>query len=122
MRIGRKVFTNGFKAFDLLLMIASFAVSTLPQYHRVGRFTLAEFFELRIKLGNLILFISFLVIWSILFNLFGLYGSKRMSSRWDEIWDIARATTLGSIVIAVFGLAFRIWVVNRVFLVLFWLR
>lgn len=121
MRIGRKLFTNGFKAFDLLLMMFSFAVATLPQYHRVGRFTLTEFFELRIKLGNLILFISFLVIWNLLFNVFGLYGSKRMASRWEEMWDIARATTLGAVVIAVFGLAFRIWVVNRIFLVLFWL-
>jgi exopolysaccharide biosynthesis polyprenyl glycosylphosphotransferase len=121
MRIGRKFFTNGFKAFDLLLMMFSFAAATLPQYHRVGRFTLTEFFELRVKLGNLILFISFLVIWNLLFNVFGLYGSKRMASRWEEMWDITRATTLGAVVIAVFGLAFRIWVVNRIFLVLFWL-
>jgi len=54
MHLGRKVFTSGFKMFDLLLMSISFAVSTVPQYHRVGRFTLAEFFELKIKLGNLI--------------------------------------------------------------------
>jgi len=120
MRAGRKVFTNGFKLFDLLLMGISFAASTLPQYHRVGRFTLAEFFELRVKLGNLVLFASFLLIWSLLFNVFGLYGSKRMASRWEEIWDIGRATTLGTVVIAVFGLMFRIWVVNRIFLVLFW--
>ena len=121
MRIGRKVFTNGFKAFDLLLMMVSFAVATLPQYRRVGRFGLAEFFELKVKLGNLILFVSFLAIWYILFSLFGLYGSKRLVGRRAEIWDILRATTLGTIVIAVFGLSFRIWVVNRIFLALFWL-
>jgi len=120
MRAGRKVFTTGFKLFDLLLMTISFALSTLPQYHRVGRFTLAEFFELRVKLGNLVLFASFLLIWSLLFNVFGLYGSKRLANRWDEIWDITRATTLGTVVIAVFGLMFRIWVVNRIFLALFW--
>jgi exopolysaccharide biosynthesis polyprenyl glycosylphosphotransferase len=120
MRIGRRIFTNGFKLFDLLLMSISFALATLPQYQRVGRFSLAEFFELRVKLGNLILFISFLLIWSILFNVFGLYGSKRLGSRWEEIWDITRATTLGTVVIAVFGVMFRIWVVNRIFLVLFW--
>ncbi|HYM78903.1 MAG TPA: sugar transferase [Candidatus Dormibacteraeota bacterium] len=121
MRIGRKVFSNGFKLFDLLLMMASFAVATLPQYARVGRFSLAEFFELRVKLGNLILFLSFLVIWHILFNVFGLYASKRMASRWDEIWDALRATSTATMVIAVFGLTFRIWVVNRIFLALFWL-
>ncbi|PYX45437.1 MAG: hypothetical protein DMG79_19275 [Acidobacteria bacterium] len=120
MRIGRKVFSNGFKLFDLLLMVVSFAVSTLPQYHRVGRFGLAEFFELRVKLGNLILFVSFLAIWHILFSVFGLYASKRLVGRRTEIWDIVRATTMGTVVVAVFGLAFRIWVVNRIFLALFW--
>ena len=119
MHLGRKVFTSGFKMFDLLLMSISFAVSTVPQYHRVGRFTLAEFFELKVKLGNLILFVSFLLIWHILFSLFGLYGSKRLASRWDEIRDITRATTLGTLVVAVFGVAFHIWAVNRIFLALF---
>jgi exopolysaccharide biosynthesis polyprenyl glycosylphosphotransferase len=120
MHIGRKIFSSGFKVFDLLLMMVSFAVATLPLYHRVGKFSLAEFFEMRVKLGNLILFASFLLIWHILFSVFGLYGSKRLTSRWDEIWDIARATTLGTGVIAAFGLAFHIWIVSRIFLAIFW--
>jgi exopolysaccharide biosynthesis polyprenyl glycosylphosphotransferase len=119
MHLGRKTFTTAFKLFDLLLMVVSFAVSTLPQFHRVGRLSLAEFFELRVKLGNLVLLASFLLIWHILFSVFGLYGSKRLASRWEEIWDIARATTLGTVVVAAFGLVFRIWLVNRIFLVLF---
>lgn len=121
MRIGRKVFTNAIKALDLLLMMLSFAVATLPQFARVGRFTLTEFFEYRIKLGNLVLFLSFLIVWHLLFSVFGLYGSKRLSSRKAELWDITRATTTGTFVIAAFGVAFRIWVVNRIFLALFWL-
>ncbi len=120
MHIGRKIYSSGFKLFDLLLMMLSFAVSTLPLYHRIGRISLAEFFEMRVKLGNLILFLSFAVIWHVLFNVFGLYGSRRLNNRWDEIWDIARATTLGTAVIAAFGLMFHIWVVNRSFLVIFW--
>ena len=75
---------------------------------------------MRVKLGNLILFASFALIWHILFSVVGLYGSKRLTSRLDEAGDIARATTLGTGVIAAFGLAFQIWVVNRTFLILFW--
>jgi exopolysaccharide biosynthesis polyprenyl glycosylphosphotransferase len=120
MRISRRIFSNAFKVFDLLLMMVSFALATLPQYHRVGRFTLAEFFEMRVKLGNLILFLSFLVIWHILFNLFGLYAPKRLANRWEEIRDAIRATSTATFVVAVFGLAFEIWMVNRIFLALFW--
>ncbi len=100
MGVNRKVFSSGLKLFDLLLMVVAFVVSTLPLFHRVGRFSLAEFFEMRVKLGNLILFLSFLLVWHILFSVFGLYGSKRMSKRWEEVRDIAGATTLGTIVIA----------------------
>ncbi|HEX3820028.1 MAG TPA: sugar transferase [Candidatus Sulfotelmatobacter sp.] len=121
MRIGRKVFSNGFKLFDLLLMMVSFAVATLPLYERVGRFSLAQFFELRVKLGNLILFLSFLLIWHLVFRAFGLYASKRLTSRWEELFDITKATTIGTAIIAICGWAFHIWIVNRVFLGLFWL-
>ncbi|MGA7217008.1 MAG: sugar transferase [Candidatus Sulfotelmatobacter sp.] len=120
MGTNRKVFSNGLKLFDLLLMSAAFVVSTLPLVHRVGRLTSAEFFEMRVKLGNLVLFVSFLLIWHILFSVFGLYRSKRLSSRWEEVRDICGATTLGTVIIAGAALVFNVWVVNRVFLVLFW--
>jgi len=120
MGINRKVFSNGFKVFDLLLMVCAFGVSTLPLFHRVGRFSLAEFFEMRVKLANLLLFCIFLLVWHFLFTVFGLYRSMRLSSRWEEVREICGATTLGTIVIAAAALTFRIWVVNRVFLLLFW--
>jgi len=120
MHIGRKIYSSGFKLFDLLLMMVSFGISTLPLYHRVGRLSLAEFFGMRVKLGNLILFASFALIWHMLFRVFGLYGSKRLTTRGSEIRDIARSTTLGTAVIAAFGLAFHIWMVNRSFLAIFW--
>lgn len=121
MGVNRKVFSTGLKVFDLLLMVSAFVVSTLPLYRRVGRFGLAEFFSMRVKLGNLVLFLSFMLAWHILFNVFGLYGSKRMSRRWEEMRDIVAATTLGTCMIAASALAFHIWVVNRIFLALFWL-
>jgi exopolysaccharide biosynthesis polyprenyl glycosylphosphotransferase len=119
MHIGRRVFTIGVKLFDLLLMIIAFAASTLPEYHQIGRLSLAEFLELRIKLGNLVLFASLLLIWHILFSVFGLYDSKRLAGRWEEVWDASMATTLGTLVVGVFALVFRIELVNAIFLVLF---
>jgi exopolysaccharide biosynthesis polyprenyl glycosylphosphotransferase len=121
MGTNRKAFSTGLKLFDLLLMTAAFMVATLPLVHRVGKLNLAEFLEMRVKLGNLLLFISFLLIWHILFSVFALYHSKRLSSRWEEVRDICGATTLGSLIIAGTAVIFRIWVVNRTFLILFWL-
>ncbi len=121
MGMDRKVFSTGMKVFDLLLMVAAFMVSTLPLFHRIHRLTLTEFFAMRVKLGNLLLFVSFMLVWHILFKVLGLYGSKRLSRRWEEFRDIVAATTLGTLVIAAAAWVFQIWVVSRVFLVLFWL-
>jgi exopolysaccharide biosynthesis polyprenyl glycosylphosphotransferase len=120
MGMERKLFSTGLKLFDLVLMAVAFAVSTLPLFHRVGRLSLAEFFEMRVKLGNLALFVAFMLVWHVLFSAAGLYGSKRLSSRWEEIRDILGATTLGTIIVGMSALVFHIWVVNRVFLALFW--
>jgi exopolysaccharide biosynthesis polyprenyl glycosylphosphotransferase len=119
MHIGRRVFTIGVKLFDLLLMVLAFAASALPQYHQVGRLGLAEFLEMRIKLGNLVLCASLLLIWHILFSVFGLYDSKRLAGRWEEVWDASMATTLGTLAVGVFALVFRIQLVNATFLLLF---
>ena len=121
MNAERRLYSNGLKLFDLLLMAASFTVATLPLFHRVGRMSLEEFFALRVKVGNLALFVSFLLVWNILFSMFGLYRSKRLSGRFEEMRDIVASTTIGTVVIAGAALVFRIWVVNRVFLLLFWL-
>src|SRR5271168_993560 len=121
MGTNRKVFSTGLKLFDLVLMTVAFFVATLPLVHRVGRLTLTEFFSMRVKLGNIVLFACFLMVLHILFSVFGLYHSKRMSSRWEEVWDIAKSTTAGTLIIAGCAYVFQIWVVNRIFLAIFWL-
>jgi exopolysaccharide biosynthesis polyprenyl glycosylphosphotransferase len=117
----RKLFSAGLKVFDLLLMTAAFVLSSLPLVHRVGKLSLTEFFSFRVKLGNLALFVSFLLAWHVLFKVFGLYRSKRLSSRWEEVRDILTATTIGAVTIGASGVVFDIWMVNRVFLICFWL-
>jgi len=121
MGTNRKVFSTGLKLFDLVLMTVAFFVATLPLVHRVGRLTLTEFFSMRVKLGNIVLFACFLMVWHILFSVFGLYHSKRLSSRWEEVWDITKSTTAGTAIIAGCAFVFQIWVVNRIFLAIFWL-
>ncbi len=121
MHANRRVYTNGVKLFDLLLMTVCFALSTLGQYHPVGSFSLAEFLELRVKIANFVMFAGFLLIWHMLFNWFEMYESRRFSiSRWEEIWDIIKATTVAVSLVALSGLAFHLTLVTRTFLALFW--
>jgi exopolysaccharide biosynthesis polyprenyl glycosylphosphotransferase len=121
MHIGRRLFDSGFRAFDSLLVAVAFILSALPQYGELRGLHLGQWIDLPIRLGNLLLFLSFLLIWHLLFTAFGLYTSRRLMQRRDELWDIARATTLGTGVIGVSGLVFHLPTANRLFLAIFWL-
>jgi len=77
----RKVLNDVLKLFDLSLLILSFGVATLPILARVGPVSFAQFWSMRIKLQNLVVFFGLLCVWHIVFSMFGLYSSKRLASR-----------------------------------------
>jgi exopolysaccharide biosynthesis polyprenyl glycosylphosphotransferase len=80
---------------------------------------MAEFFSMRVKVQNLIIFFGLLILWHVLFSSFGLYASHRMSSRASESADVVKATTLGSV--GLWGAAglFHIQMASLPFLIVF---
>ena len=117
----RHIFLKLFKLFDAGLMMASFVVASLPFLHSSRVVSAAQFFSMRIKLGNFAIFVALVVIWHFCFNLFGLYASRRLSSRVWEALDVVRATSLGSVAILAAAALFHIRMVTLPFLGLFWL-
>lgn len=108
------------KLFDLCAMVMAFAVSTAV-VSQAARISLTEFFELRIKIQNFLIFIVLMLIWHQIFSMFRMYASRRFDSRWDETWDIIKATTLGTAVILAAGFTAHIALITREFLAVFWL-
>jgi exopolysaccharide biosynthesis polyprenyl glycosylphosphotransferase len=116
----RKVLNDTLKLFDLALLIVSFGMATLPILARLGPVSFAQFWSMRVKLQNLVVFFGFLCIWHIIFSMFGLYSSKRLASRRKEVLDVVKATTLSSAVLAfgTFVVGFRM--VTPGFVMTFW--
>jgi exopolysaccharide biosynthesis polyprenyl glycosylphosphotransferase len=83
--------------------------------------SLTEFFAMRVKIQNFILFAILLLIWHQICVLFGMYASRRLAGRWDETVDILKATTLGTLLIFFARLLIRIDLVTPEFLAVFWL-
>jgi len=117
----RRILVNAFKVFDLALMLCAFTAATLPVLREHGNASFAPFFEMRIKVVNLILLFGFLATWHVIFSALGLYHSKRLASRRSELIDVVKATTLGTLVLAAMALVFSISLVNTTFLFVFWL-
>ncbi len=119
--IRRRILLHAAKVFDLVLMVFSFGLATILVAHQTPTVSLAEFLSMRIKVGNLVLFAGFLLVWHVVFSSFGVYSSKRLSARWAEVLDIAKAATLGSIIIFVAAVPLRIEMVTPLFILFFWI-
>jgi exopolysaccharide biosynthesis polyprenyl glycosylphosphotransferase len=121
MTLWRKALTDLLKLTDLLLLTISFGVATLPILARLGLVSFAQFFSIRIKLQNFLVFFVLLCVWRMIFGMFGLYSSKRLASRRAEVMDVVRATSLAAAVLELgaFVLGFRMVTLSFVFT--FWL-
>ncbi len=120
MMFRRKLLFNAFKLSDVLVMAFSFALATVAVHSHFDSGTLSAFLQMRIKVGNFVFFLGFLLAWHVIFSLFGLYYSRRFSSRGREVFDIVKATSLGTIVLLISGLALKLVMTTPLFLAAFW--
>jgi Undecaprenyl-phosphate glucose phosphotransferase len=70
----------------------------------------------------LLMLVPILIVWSVSFHAFGLYRPRRIGSRLSEAADIAKASSLGVLVlVATMTFFFRGYDYSRVVIVCFWL-
>jgi exopolysaccharide biosynthesis polyprenyl glycosylphosphotransferase len=120
LNLRRQILHNTFKLFDLMAMIAWFLLGAAVDAYHTGGLTFGDFLSMRIKLHNFGIFFGFLVLWHAIFRACGLYESKRLSGRRRELIDVAKATTLGVVVIAAAAGVFQVRMADPLFLVFFW--
>jgi len=116
----RRLLLRAAKFFDLALMMFSFGLATVLVAQGTPATTLADFLSMRVKIQNFVIFALFLLTWHVIFSAFGLYGSKRLSSRWAEVLDITKAAALGSAIIFVGAILLRVEMVTPLFIFVFW--
>ena len=118
--IWRKVLTDTLKLFDLLLLLASLGAVTLPILLQIGPVSFEHLFSMQVKLQNLIAFFGLLCVWHLIFSILGLYDSKRLASRRVEAVDLAKATSLCAIALALGAFLFGFRSITPRFVASFW--
>ena len=116
----RRILLQAAKVFDLALMVFSFGMAAMLVAHQAAATSLAGFFSIRIKVENFVIFALLLLAWHVVFSSLGLYSSKRFATRWAEVLDIAKATTLGCAIVLGAAIFLRIRMVTPLFILLFW--
>jgi len=106
---------------DLLVLVAAFTLAMrIAGLDPRSAETVSE-------LSKFLFVVGLPIIWHWTFNLFSLYHTRRLSSGMREAWDVFKASSLGVLVIMVFGLVLRLAPAQveqnqvRTFMVLFWL-
>jgi len=115
----RQFLLNALKLFDMGLMVLSFGLATIA-VSQESPTSLAEFFAMRVKISNFVTFCGLLLVWYFLFSMFGIYASRRLSRRRDEVFDILKVSSAATVAIFLAAALFRIRMVRTVFLPTFW--
>jgi len=116
----RRVWTTVTKVFDLVLLIISFGVATLPHLAAGGLVSFAQFLQIRIKLQNFVIFLALLWLWHIIFGMLKLYGSKRLTRRRAEAFDVVKATSLCALTLLLGSYLLGFRMVTPKFVAIFW--
>ena len=109
-----------FQLADILILIFSFGVATLAVKNELGIVSFEQFLAIRVSLENAILFSCLLLAWHIIYSMFGLYYSRRLSSCCTEAIDIIKANTVATGFLYLVSYLFDIILVNPLFLFVFW--
>jgi len=124
MATKRTTLLRALMIFDLVIMMLTFGIATWGVYHASGiaaNIGFDNFLSIRIKIGNLLLVAMFLFCWHTIFEARGFYQSHRLSTDLNVARDIIIATSLGTFILLVIGVVFKISLVTLPFLGIFWL-
>ena len=117
--VKRRFLLNALKCLDIGLVILSFALATVFVAYPSQSVSLARFFSIRVKLSNCAIFATALFFCHGMFSLCGLYESKRLSTKFAEILDALKATSLSTACLALISTSFSVRMVTLRFLVVF---
>ena len=106
--------------FDLGIFVVSYVVSAVRIWHLTAFSSFAAFISMRIKVPNILLFLGLFYSWHVIFSAFGLYGSRRLGDRKQEVVDVLKATSIATLVLGLAAAIFRVRMITLAFIVVFW--
>jgi exopolysaccharide biosynthesis polyprenyl glycosylphosphotransferase len=107
------------KLFDLCVLVVSIVVALIVFSSPKGM-TLAGSMQMRIKLGNCLVFAILLLVWHNVFMFCGLYVSKRLTRQLTQAAEVFKATTLAAFFLFMSARPFHLRIVSTRFVLMFW--
>jgi exopolysaccharide biosynthesis polyprenyl glycosylphosphotransferase len=118
--VRRQFLLTSLKLFDAGIVVFAYGLTTVFTVNASHGIPLSEFLAMRIKLSNFVIFILALLFCHSVFSMYGLYRSRRLSTRFQEAADCLKATTLCTLVFLGVSVFFHIRMITPQFLLVFW--
>jgi exopolysaccharide biosynthesis polyprenyl glycosylphosphotransferase len=114
-------FTIGLlKLFDLAIVVFAFVLTAFTIVKAEHGVSLVRFLSVRTRVVNFLIFVLALFICHIVFQICGLYRSRRLSKRRGEIVDVLKAMTINMACFVALASFFSIQMITIQFLGIFW--
>ena len=117
----RQILLKMFMLLDPGMLTISYLVAAVLTWHLTEFTSFAAFFSMRIKLSNFLLFLGLFYFWHLIFSAFGLYGSRRLGERKEEVVVVLKATSAGALVLGFVAAFFRVRMITPAFIAVFWI-
>lgn len=115
----RKILINALMLFDLLIFIICFLFTTSLVDLPAEKITLVQFLSMRIRVLNVVILLALLAIWNGILTWSQLYSSMRLSSLWQNMTVIVKATSCGTLAVFVPAMLLKIRMINIEFIFVF---
>jgi exopolysaccharide biosynthesis polyprenyl glycosylphosphotransferase len=120
MPLRRHILLSALKLFDLSIMAFSYLLAAGMLSPVSFPLSFERLLSFQVSIKEIIFFSSLLLAWHILFSLFGLYRSWRVSTRKREITDLLKADLLGTLTLCIAARLFNVSMATPLFLGVFW--
>jgi exopolysaccharide biosynthesis polyprenyl glycosylphosphotransferase len=116
----RQVLVQTFMLSDLGILAFSYVIAAVRIWHLTEFSSFAAFISMRVKVLNIVLCLGLVYSWHVISHAFGLYGSRRLGDRKQEVVDVLKAISVAAIVLAMVAPIFRVGMITPAFIVVFW--
>jgi exopolysaccharide biosynthesis polyprenyl glycosylphosphotransferase len=116
----RQILNKAFMLFDLAILAAAFAIVAAQIWHLTEFDSFASFISMRVKVLNILLFLGLFYCWHLIFSAFGLYQSRRLGDRKQEVVEILKAVSAGTLTLCMLAAIFRVQMITTTFILMFW--
>src|SRR5579863_2617110 len=117
----RQILLKMFMLLDPGLLTISYVVAAIRIWQLTEPTSFTAFFSMRIKLSNLLVFLSLIYVWHVIFSAFGLYGSRRLGDRREEAVVVLKATSASAMVLGFVAAFFQVRMITPSFIAVFWM-